>query len=257
MPEGATFPDIEPFEPLTAKFTTLWYSSDMGKKWHSNAVFHTYYLQLKRAIESFPRMMPNTLDRFRTLMKFCADRHFLYITTHTNENKEELQSYYNLTEEDLEEITKEWPTEFLIPVAKVELSDPNLIGSPVVTREEYNAPNSSRIKKNEDVQELSSASEETASDSPGGGEGDEVDKEEKEEKAGEEDKLKQGEVTPPWNPLDDTDPSKKRKVSPMKPTSWKKSKARKPKIQTVLTIDDFNFIIIAVSEASQDILQKK
>jgi hypothetical protein len=24
-------PDIEPFEPLTAKFTTLWYSSDMGK----------------------------------------------------------------------------------------------------------------------------------------------------------------------------------------------------------------------------------
>jgi hypothetical protein len=33
MPEGATFPDIEPFEPLTAKLTTLWYSSDMGKQW--------------------------------------------------------------------------------------------------------------------------------------------------------------------------------------------------------------------------------
>jgi hypothetical protein len=31
MLEGVTFPDIETFESLTAKFTTLWYSSDMGK----------------------------------------------------------------------------------------------------------------------------------------------------------------------------------------------------------------------------------
>jgi hypothetical protein len=31
MLKGATFPDIEPFEPLSAKFTMLWYSSDMGK----------------------------------------------------------------------------------------------------------------------------------------------------------------------------------------------------------------------------------
>jgi hypothetical protein len=80
MPEGATFPDIESFEPLAAKFTTLWYSSDMGKQWQSNTVFHTYYLQLKRAIESFPRMTSNTLDRFRPLMKFRTDRHFIYIT---------------------------------------------------------------------------------------------------------------------------------------------------------------------------------
>jgi hypothetical protein len=31
MPEGAKFLEIDPFEPLTAKFTTLCYSSDMGK----------------------------------------------------------------------------------------------------------------------------------------------------------------------------------------------------------------------------------
>jgi hypothetical protein len=31
MLEGATFHEIEPFEPLSAKFITLWYSSDMGK----------------------------------------------------------------------------------------------------------------------------------------------------------------------------------------------------------------------------------
>jgi hypothetical protein len=44
MFEGATFPDIELFEMLAAKFTTLWYSSDMNKQWQSNVVFHTYYL---------------------------------------------------------------------------------------------------------------------------------------------------------------------------------------------------------------------
>jgi hypothetical protein len=44
MPEGATFPDIEPFEPLDENFATLWYSSDMNKQWQSNTIFHTYYL---------------------------------------------------------------------------------------------------------------------------------------------------------------------------------------------------------------------
>jgi len=31
--EGTTFPDLDPFEPLAAKFSTLWYSKDMRKQW--------------------------------------------------------------------------------------------------------------------------------------------------------------------------------------------------------------------------------
>jgi hypothetical protein len=50
LSEGATFPDIDPFEPLAPNFSTLWYSKDMNKKWQSNAIFHTYYTQLKLAI---------------------------------------------------------------------------------------------------------------------------------------------------------------------------------------------------------------
>jgi hypothetical protein len=57
MLEGETFPKINPLEPLDTRFTTLWYMSDMAKQWQSNAVFHTYYLQLKHFIESFPWMM--------------------------------------------------------------------------------------------------------------------------------------------------------------------------------------------------------
>jgi hypothetical protein len=220
MPEGVTFPDVEPSEPLAVRFTTLWYSSDMVKQWQSNAVFHTYYLQLKRAIESFPRMTPNTLHRFRPLVKFHADRHFIYITARGDENKEELQSYYKLTEEDMEEITKEWPAKFLVPVEQTELSDPDLIGSPVVTREEYDGPSSAKkMKKKEEVQEINNASEKTAADSPGGGGGDEVNQEEE----GEEDKKDKGEVTPPKDPLTEVETSKKIKVSLKKPSARKKS----------------------------------
>jgi hypothetical protein len=54
MLEGVAFPEVEPSEPLVMRFFTLWYTTDMVNQWKSNAVFHTYYLQLKCAIESFP-----------------------------------------------------------------------------------------------------------------------------------------------------------------------------------------------------------
>jgi hypothetical protein len=96
-------------------------------------------------------MKSNTLHRFRPLSKFHADRHFIYITTHGDENKEEVQSYYKMTKEDMEEITNEWPTKFLVPVEQTELSDPDLIRSPMVTREEYDGPSSTNKKKKEEV----------------------------------------------------------------------------------------------------------
>jgi transcription initiation factor IIE alpha subunit len=68
-------------------------------------------------------MTPNTLHQYRLLAKFHADRHFIYITTCRDESKEELQSYYKLTDEDMAEITKEWPAKFLVPVEDAELSD--------------------------------------------------------------------------------------------------------------------------------------
>jgi hypothetical protein len=43
MPEGASFLEVEPSEPLAARFSTLWYTNDMEKQWKSNVVFHAYY----------------------------------------------------------------------------------------------------------------------------------------------------------------------------------------------------------------------
>jgi hypothetical protein len=58
-------------------------------------------------------MTPHTLHQYIPLAKFHADPHFIYITAHRDESKEELQSYYKLTDEDMEQITKEWSEEFL------------------------------------------------------------------------------------------------------------------------------------------------
>jgi hypothetical protein len=170
IPEGATFPDIKPFELLVAKFSTFWNSSDMNKQWQSNSVFHTYYNQLNITIQSEPRMTSNTIHRFIPLMKFNADRHFIYITVQADEHKQQIQSYYKLMEEDLEEITKEWFTDLLIPANPAEISD---INNPEAMQD---TPRPSKTKKTDEVQDLSSASVKTASMSPEqGGDGEEID----------------------------------------------------------------------------------
>jgi hypothetical protein len=123
-------------------------------------------------------MTSNNLHRFSPFVKFHADRHFIYIIAHGDEHKEVLQSYYKITKEDLEEITKEWPIDLLISVDPTELSNLELIESLVVTHEGYDTPRTRRRKKTKEVQKRNSALEETASKSLKGGGDDEVDKEE-------------------------------------------------------------------------------
>jgi hypothetical protein len=182
-------------------------------------------------------------------MKFFVDRHFTYIIVRADEDKEELQLYYKLIKEDLEEITKDWSTELLIPADPTEMSDPEIIDSPETTHEARDLPGPSRRKKTEEVQNLSSALKGTSSVSPGRGGDDEV-----EETKGKEDQQNKGEVTPPRDPTDEPDPLKKRKVSPMKPTSQKKYRATLTKIQTMHIVGDLDFIIAAIVDASHDIL---
>jgi hypothetical protein len=193
-------------------------------------------------------MTPNTLHTYRSLAKFHAHQQFIYITAHWDESKEELQSYYKLTNEDMEEITKEWSTKFLVPVAQTELSDLDIIRSPLVIRIEYDGPSSTKKKKKkEEVQDIDSeeknnASEETLSNSTAGGGDDEVNQEEE----GEEDKKDKGEVTSLKDPLTEAEMSKKRKGSLQKPSTQKKSRATKPHSQNVFTVDDIQLIITVV-----------
>jgi hypothetical protein len=121
----------------------------------------------------------NTFHQYRMLSKFHAYRHFIYITARRDESKEELQSYYNMTDEDMEEITKKCLADFLVPVEDAELSDPDIIGSPLVTRVEHDGQSSAKKKKkkeevkNIETDEEDSASKQSSHDSPAEG-GDEV-----------------------------------------------------------------------------------
>jgi hypothetical protein len=144
---------------------------------HSNVVFHAYYQKLKVVIESFLHMTPHILHQYRPIAKFCADLHFVYITARKDEIKEELQSYYKMIDEDMEQIMKEWSKEFQTPVVDTELSDADIIGSPLVTLFQHIGQSSAKKKKkkvevqNIETNEEDNAFEENGSGSPVGGGG--------------------------------------------------------------------------------------
>jgi hypothetical protein len=232
--EGATFPDFDPFEPLVVKFSTLWYSMDMSKQWKSNAIFHKYYNQLKTAIGGEPRIALNTLQRFWPLIKFSVDHHFIYLTPRTDEHQEQLQFYYKLTEEDLEEITKEWSADLLV------LANPTDISNIDIPEAVQDTPRPSKMKKTkktketkktEEVQDVDSYSVKTASITP--------------DQEDNNDDLEEVEQ----QPEEEVEVLKKRKGSPSKSSSKKKEKATVTKMKTMLNPDDFKFLLATLNEA--------
>jgi hypothetical protein len=153
----------------------------------------------------------------------------------------QLQSYYKLTEDDLEEITKEWSADLLVPVDPVEMSD---VDSPETMSD---TPGPSKTKKDDEVQDVHSTSTKTSSISPEqGNDGGEL--------GGTKVEKNKGEVTPP---REEEDPSKKRKVTPPNPSSRKKFKATRTMFKTTLTPDDFDFLVIVLNDASLEIAERK
>jgi hypothetical protein len=145
-----------------------------------------------------------------------------------------LQSYYKLTDEDLEEITKEWLKNLLIPANPAKLSDVDSLEAKQDTLEPR------KTKKTKEVHDVDNTSMRISSISPDkGGHGEEI--------KGEKIEQQKGKVPPP---RDEEDSSKKRNVSPPKSYSRKKPITHITKMRTTLTLDDFNFIIIALNDAS-------
>jgi hypothetical protein len=142
-------------------------------------------------------------------MKFSANCRFTYIKARSDEHKQQLQSYYKLTKDGLEDITKEWSTDFPIAVDPEDMSDveiPEAMPDTLGLR---------KTKKNDKVEDVPSTSMKTTSISPAqGGDGDEL--------GGIEVEQNRGEITPP---REEEDPSMKRKITPPNPSSRKKSRA--------------------------------
>jgi hypothetical protein len=131
--------------------------------------------------------------------------------------------------------------ELLILANSVEISD---IDSPEPVHDTLGP---SKTKKDEEVKDVNSNSTKTTSISPKkGGDGGEI--------GGTEVEKNRGEVTPP---REEEDHSKKRKVTPPKRSSRKKDKETRTKFKTVLTSDDFDFIVVALNDTSLEIAEKK
>jgi hypothetical protein len=166
-----------------------------------------------------------------------------------------LQGYYKLIDNGMEHITKEWLEDFLVLVDDAKLSDPDIIGIPLITRVEHAGKSSvKKKKKKEEVQNIEIDEEDSASEGnrsilPGGGDdtngkggGDEG------ENQGE------GEATPPKTPPIET--PQKRKISLHKPSARKKTRASKPKMEATLTEDDISLVHGAMKDSLEDILQR-
>jgi hypothetical protein len=100
-------------------------------------------------------------------MKFSADHHFTYITACADKHKQQLHSYYKLTEDDMEEITKEWSIDLLVAADPKEMSD---VDSPEAMTD---TPGPCKTKKDVEVQYIHSTSMKTTSLTPAKGGDDE------------------------------------------------------------------------------------
>jgi heme-binding NEAT domain protein len=75
-----------------------------------------------------------------------------------------------------------------------------------------------------------------------------------EELGGTEVEQTKGEVT---SPRDEEYPSKKRKITPPKPSSKNKTKASRTMLKTTLTPNDFDFLIVALNDVSLELVEKQ
>jgi hypothetical protein len=174
-------------------------------------------------------------------MKFSMDCHFTYITARGDEHKQQLQSYYKLTEDDLEEITKEWSIDLLVAADPTDMSDkespksmPDTLGP-------------SKTKKDDKFEDVPSMYIKTTLISPAqGGDGNEL--------GGTEVEQNRGEVTPP---REEEDPSMKIKITPPNPSSRKKARATRTMLKTTLTPDDFDFLIATLNDVSLELAEKQ
>jgi hypothetical protein len=125
--------------------------------------------------------------------------------------------------------------DLLIPANPAEIFN---IDSPETTQD---TSRPSKIKKTEEIHYLDSASMKTASISLDQGGGDA--------------KLNDTEIKQQQG--DEVDPLKKRKGSPLKPSSQKKLNATMTNMQTFLTFGDFDFVVASLNDDSLEIAEKQ
>ena len=140
-----------------------------------------------------------------------------------------------MTEEDLEEITKEWSTNLLVLADPAELSDIDIPEAAQNTLGPSKTKKTTKMKKDEEIQDIDNKSIRTTSISP--------------KQEGNDEEFEQ-------RLEDEEDTLKKRKVSPLKPSSRKKPGTLVTKMKTMLTPDDFNFLLNTMNEAIEEITEK-
>ena len=72
-------------------------------------VFYYYYDQLCKAINISPRVTRKVTNTYGKIMHFAVDQHHIYLQPHAQQGGERHIGYYQMTQEDIEQVIKDQP----------------------------------------------------------------------------------------------------------------------------------------------------
>ena len=104
----------------------LWANADLERQYINNQVFYTYYQQLSSLIASNPRITKELADRYKKGIRFMADMHRIYIKLRCVKDQDWYNGAYQMDQQDIEEIIKEWPEEWRNLARDISDSDEDL-----------------------------------------------------------------------------------------------------------------------------------
>lgn len=101
----------------------LWANADPERQRINNQVFYTCYQQLSRLIASRPRITTELTNLYKKRIRFTENMHRIYIRPRGVKGQDWYTRAYQMEQQDIEEIIKEWLEEWRNPA--INLSDSN------------------------------------------------------------------------------------------------------------------------------------
>ena len=102
-------------------YTNLWANADLERQHINNQLFYTYYQQLSTSKAGRPRITKELTNLYKKEIRFMVDMHRIYTKPRGIKEKDWYTRAYQMEQQDVQEIIKEWPEEWRNPT--IDISD--------------------------------------------------------------------------------------------------------------------------------------
>jgi len=108
-PPEAQFVDISPYTPATARYASLWFSTNKERQQVMNDVFACYLSVIYQEVRRTPRLSHELYNQYFPVAKFKADMHNVFIQARRDKKHNWWRFPFIVTEEDILEVVQRWP----------------------------------------------------------------------------------------------------------------------------------------------------